>query len=129
MEKSRNKATSSNGRYVAKVNHYTTVDFEQFIDEIETSCSLTKSDLVAAVRAIGENLVLHLQQGDIVDLPQIGRFKIEMECKPVDNPDDFKPEKHLKRFQLHVIPFSHNGTQPLYDDIKLQRKEWSGIKK
>lgn len=123
IEKSRNSTTGSKNRYVAKVCHDQTVEFDQFIKEIQDSCSLKTSDLRAAVDAIGEALVNHLQQGDIVELPQIGRFKIEMECKPVSSPDEFRVDKHLKRFQLHVIPYSYHGSQPLYDDIELHRSE------
>lgn len=121
VEKSRNSVTAAKERYVGKVCHPRVMDFEDFITEIQSATTLTTADLRAAVDAIGTTLARHLQEGDIVDLPHIGRFKIEMECKPVDAPEDFRVDKHLKRFQLHVIPFSRNGKQPLYDNIELTR--------
>lgn len=121
MQKSRNRTATSEGKYVARVCHDSTVTLDQFASRLEHACSLTRADIKGALCAFGDELVRCLKNGDKVVLDDIGTFKLEMECVPVDNPKDFDPEKHVRRFQLHVIPESKGGRKTLYDNIKLTR--------
>lgn len=121
MVKSRNGATASNGKYVAKVCHYQEVGFDEFAERIEKSCTLTKSDIIGCLTAFGRELANDLREGNSVRLPYLGLFKLEMACTPVDDPDDFDPKKHLNRFKLHVLPESKNKRQELYSGIHLEK--------
>lgn len=121
LVKSKNKVTCAKDRYVAKVCHDQVLDFDHFAQRIQDSTTLTIADIKCALSAFGEQLCRSLRQGDIVKLPDIGTFKLEMECTPVDDPAEFKLSQNLKRYQLHVIPESKNGKQALYEDIKLER--------
>lgn len=121
IKKSTSGVTASRGRYVAKVCHHNVIDGKTIAKEIERNSTLTEGDALAAVTEFGNLLCQHLKDGDIVKLPNIGTFKLEMECKPVDDPKEFRTDQHFKRFQLHVIPESRNGRQELYSDIKLER--------
>lgn len=122
MKKSNNSVTAAKGKYVAKVRHYQTVDFDTIAQRITDSCTLTKADVVATLTAFGEEMQRALQEGDVVEMPNIGKFKLEMEVAPVDNPEDFDPAKHLKRFQMHVLPATKDRKRKLYQDIKLERE-------
>lgn len=121
MVKSRNGVANSKDKYVAKVCHDQVVDFDTFAQRIENSTTLTTADIRAALSAFGTELCRCLRNGDTVKLPDIGTFKLEMECVPVEDPNEFRPHDHLRRFQLHVIPESKKGEQPLYSGIKLEK--------
>lgn len=122
MKESRNGVTASKGKYVAKVRHYQTVDFDAIADRITESSTLTKADVIATLTAFGEEMQRSLQEGDVVEMPNIGKFKLEMEVVPVDNPEDFTPAKHLRRMQLHVLPSSKDRKRTLYSDIKFEKE-------
>lgn len=122
MTKSSNSVSAAKGKYVAKVRHYQTVGFDDIADRIVNSCTLTKADVIATLMAFGEEMKRSLQQGDVVVMPHIGKFKIEMEVMPVDAPGDFEPSKHLKRFQLHVLPTMKNGKREVYQGIHIEKE-------
>lgn len=122
LAKSSNRVSAAKGKYVAKVRHYQTVDFDKMADRISNSCTLTKADIIATLTAFGEEMKRSLQDGDMVIMPNIGKFKLEMEVVPVDHPAEFEPHKHLKRFQLHVLPTMKDGKRELYQGIKLERE-------
>lgn len=122
MTKSNNRVSAAKGKYVAKVRHYQTVDFNAIADRISGSCTLTKADVIATLTAFSQEMVRSLKNGDVVEMPEIGKFKLEMEVAPVDAPADFEPSKHLKRFQLHVLPAMRGGKRLMYQDINLERE-------
>lgn len=122
MKQSRNGVTASNGKYVAKVRHYQTVDFDTIAQRISDSTTLTKADVIATLTAFGEEMQRSLQEGDVVEMPNIGKFKLEMEVVPVDAPEEFNPAQHLRRMQLHVLPASKDRKRTLYSDIKLEKE-------
>lgn len=122
MVKSKNRVTAAKGKYVAKVRHYQTVDFDTIAERISESCTLTKADIIATLTAFSREMQQSLKNGDMVVMPNIGKFKLEMEVVPVEHPSDFEPSKHLKRFQLHVLPNMRRGRREVYQDIKLERE-------
>lgn len=122
MTKSNNSVSAAKGKYVAKVSHYQTVDFDTIAERISDSCTLTKADIIATLTAFSHEMQRSLKDGDMVIMPGIGKFKLEMEVVPVDSPADFEPSEHLKRFQLHVLPTMRHGKREVYQDIKLERE-------
>lgn len=122
IKKSKNGVTAAKGKYVAKVRHYQTVDFDTIAERISESCTLTKADIIATLTAFSHEMQRSLKAGDIVDMPDIGKFKLEMEVVPVDAPSLFEPAKHLKRFQLHVLPSMNHGKRAVYQGIKLEKE-------
>lgn len=122
MTKSKNRVSAANGKYVAKVRHYQTVDFDTIAERISNSCTLTKADIIATLTAFSEEMLRSLKNGDVVVMPNIGKFKMEMEVAPVDTPAEFDPTKHLKRFQLHILPSMKRGKREVYQNIKIERE-------
>lgn len=122
MTKSNNRVSAAKGKYVAKVRHYQTVDFDTIAERISDSCTLTKADVIATLTAFSKEMVRSLKDGDMVEMPEIGKFKLEMEVAPVNAPGEFEPSRHLKRFQLHVLPVMKGGKRVMYQDIDLERE-------
>lgn len=122
MKKSSNSVSAAKGKYVAKIHHYSTIDFETMAERISYKCTLTKADIMATMLAFGDEMQRCLQDGNIVVMPNIGKFKLEMEVMPVAKKEDFDPAKHLKRYQLHVLPEAKDGKRKLYQGIKLEKE-------
>ena len=123
MTKLRNASREYNGLWFPKALHPITVTTEQLLKEIPKSCSLKRSDLLAALTELSEFLLRHLRQGEVVDLDGIGRFKLEVKGQGVISPDDFDEQTDVSGYVCHFTPYSRNGRKPLFADIELKREK------
>ena len=122
LKKQKSPILPSVGMYVARAVHNEVVDTEQIATKIQENCTLKRSDVLAVLSELEDVLCQYLKDGKIVRLNHLGRLKLEIEGKPVSRPEEFDPVKHIRAVRLHFIPESRNGRQPLYEDIKFQRK-------
>jgi len=123
MTKLRNASREYNGLWFPKALHPITVTTEELLKEIPKSCSLKRSDLLAALTELSEFLLRHLRQGEVVDIDGIGRFKLEVKGQGVISPDDFDEQTDVSGYVCHFTPYSRNGRKPLFADIELVRGE------
>ena len=123
MTKLRNASREYNGLWFPKALHPITVTTEELLKEIPKSCSLKRSDLLAALTELSEFLLRHLRQGEVVDIDGIGRFKLEVKGQGVISPDDFDEQTDVSGYVCHFTPYSRNGRKPLFADIELVREE------
>ena len=123
MTKLRNASREYNGLWFPKAVHSVTVTTEELLKEIPKSCSLKRSDLLAALTELSEFLLRHLRQGEVVDIDGIGRFKLEVKGQGVISPDDFDERTDVSGYVCHFTPCSRNGRKPLFADIELVREE------
>jgi predicted histone-like DNA-binding protein len=123
MTKLRNASREYDGLWFPKALHPITVTTEELLKEIPKSCSLKRSDLLAALTELSEFLLRHLRQGEVVDLDGIGRFKLEVKGQGVISPDDFDERTDVSGYVCHFTPYSRNGRKPLFADIELVREE------
>ena len=123
MTKLRNASREYNGLWFPKALHPVTVTTEELLKEIPKSCSLKRSDLLAALTELSEFLLRHLRQGEVVDIDGIGRFKLEVKGQGVISPDDFDEQTDVSGYVCHFTPYSRNGRKPLFEDIELVREE------
>ena len=113
----------SSGQYVARALHLDVMDTEEIARRIQENCTLKRSDVLAVLSELEDVLVEALQDGKVVKLDHLGRLKLEIEGKPVADPADFQPGKHITGVRLHLIPESRNGCQRLYDGIRFEHLE------
>ncbi len=123
MTKLRNASREYDGLWFPKALHPITVTTEELLKEIPRSCSLKRSDLLAALTELSEFLLRHLRQGEVVDLDGIGRFKLEVKGQGVISPDDFDERTDVSGYVCHFTPYSRNGRKPLFADIELKREK------
>ena len=123
MTKLRNASREYDGLWFPKALHPITVTTEELLKEIPKSCSLKRSDLLAALTELSEFLLRHLRQGEVVDIDGIGRFKLEVKGQGVISPDDFDEQTDVSGYVCHFTPYSRNGRKPLFADIELRREE------
>ena len=118
----KNSTIPFNGKYVAKAIHPNTVTSDDIAREIEGRCAASSVDVMLVLEALQQVLGEHLRQGDKVELFSLGTFKMELESRAVDSPEDFSPAEHIRRPVLHVLPRCENGKPEIYQGIKYE--EW-----
>lgn len=81
-----------------------TIDLNRISEEISTESSLSIPDVVGVISALGLKLQQHLEDGKIVDLGDVGKFKIGFQCKAADTAKELTPKKSIKKFHLNYQP-------------------------
>ncbi len=81
-----------------------TVGIERISKEISIESSLSIVDVKAVLIALGIKMQFHLEEGKIVDLEDIGKFKIGFKCKAEDNAKDLTPKRSIKKYHLNYQP-------------------------
>lgn len=66
---------------------------ETIAEEISERCSLTPSDVLAAIDALSRSLQEHLEDGRTVKLKGIGIFTVSATSNGVDTPEECTPAK------------------------------------
>jgi hypothetical protein len=70
----------------------------------------------AVLIALGKKLGLYLQQGNIVGLGDVGKFKMGFQCTAEENSTQLSPKRSIKKHHVNYQP-----------SIKLKRKLKAGI--
>lgn len=109
LQKNEIKRNTGYGKYFGRVVHTGEVTIDQFADEIQRNCSATKSDVKLVLTELQATIKRHLQDGQVVILPEIGRLKLSVETIGVDKPKDFNLKKHLKRVVCKFLPAGQRG--------------------
>lgn len=121
LMKKNHPLVSSYGKYVAKVMHFNTITKDDIEEEIQRHCTAKASDVQLVTRELYATLIRHLQDGDRVEIPNMGIMKLEAKCTPVDSPEEFDQREHVKSFSLHFIPKSKKGKPEMYQGIHISR--------
>lgn len=81
-----------------------TLDIRRISEEISTESSLTIADVIGVITALGIKMQQHLEDGKIVDLGDVGKFKIGFQCKAAETAKELTPKKSIKKFHLNYQP-------------------------
>ena len=123
LVKGNRKAIGSYGKYVARAVHNGVVTYDDFFGEVAREAGSAKpSDVHAVMGKVLNILVRHLQQGDVVEIPYLGRMKIDIDSAAVDNPEDFVARDHIKSVHVNFTAKSNKGTQELIDGITFEKE-------
>ena len=79
-----------------------TVNVETISKEISSECSLSIVDLKAVLIALGIKMQYHLEDGKIVDLEDVGKFKIGFKCKAEESASNLTPKRSIKKISLKL---------------------------
>lgn len=108
------------GKHKAVAVHHSTVDTDRIIEEVCENSSLSEGAVINALMTLSDVINRHLRNGDKVRLKGWGLMKLEIESDKVDDPDTFKPRKHIHGVRLHFLPESKKGKPELYQDIRFE---------
>ena len=109
------------GKYKAVAVHDKTVTSKQIFKETAARSQLQEININAVMLSVIDVINQHLRDGDRVYLNGWGTMKLEIESEKVENPKDFRVQKHIRAVRLHFIPASTEGTQELYDGITFEK--------
>jgi predicted histone-like DNA-binding protein len=81
-----------------------TVDLETISNAISNECSLHSVDVQAVLIALGKKLDFYLQQGNIVDLGAVGKFKMGFKCTAEEDLSRLSPKRNIKKYHVNYQP-------------------------
>ncbi len=97
-------ASKNTEQYIMQAVNTGTVDVNKISYEISKECSLSTIDVKFVLMALGEKLKQHLGDGKIVDLENIGKFKIGFKCKANEDPKKLTPKRNILKYHLNFQP-------------------------
>ena len=97
-------ATTKKEQFIMQAVNTGTVDIRRISEEISTESSLSISDVMAVIIALGIKMQQHLEAGKIMDLGDVGKFKIGFQSKAADQASDLTPKRNIKKFHLNYQP-------------------------
>lgn len=81
-----------------------TIDLKRICEEISNESTLSVVDVIGVTTALGIKLQQHLEDGKIVDLGDVGKFKIGFKGTAADTEKELSPKRSIKKFHLNYQP-------------------------
>lgn len=123
LKKEMKPTLSTFGKYKAVAVHDNVIDTEQIIKEVAERDGISEGAVIAVMMELSAVINRHLRQGDKVRLDDWGLMKLEIESEKVDQPEDFKAQKHIRGVRLHFLPESSKGKPELYQDMEFVKEK------
>ncbi|MBQ9678020.1 MAG: DNA-binding protein [Prevotella sp.] len=98
------KSSKNYGKYYAHTVKSGDVTLEEIERMIEQSCSAKASDVRMVVKELFDSVRHYLQAGYVVKLGDLGRFSISVKSVCVDDPRQFRADRHLNGFKCNYTP-------------------------
>lgn len=95
------------GKYFPHTVKQGEVSLEQVEALIQDACSARISDVRMVVRELFEAVKHYMQMGYVVNLGDLGKFYISVKGIPVDDPSEFRPDRHILGYKCNYTPAGH----------------------
>lgn len=89
------------GKWFARAKHVGTVDTDMLAEEMQTNCTLKKSDILAVVSELVDVMRTHLQMSQRVKLNGLGAFKLGITTKGAPTVKEFSVAENVRG--VHVL--------------------------
>jgi len=99
-----------------------TVTTEKVASAIQRRCSLTQTDVIAALNSLSQVLAEHLQDGQRVHLQGIGYFSVSLECHDIETRKDMRSD----RVSIKSIKF--RADKELKSQVMLAKAQRSNLR-
>ena len=96
-------ATDHADQYVMQSIHTGEVNLEQVAYEISNESTLSETDVIAVLHALGTKVQFHLAEGKVVNLENLGRFKVGFQASAKPTPEELSPTQ-IKKFYINYQP-------------------------
>ena len=97
----KNKKSRAYGKTYARAVMVGTVGIEELAEAMSESCTVTRSDIVAVLSALGPAMRRMLQKSLRVQLPYLGTFKLGLTTIGEEEAEDFDMQHNVKG--VHVL--------------------------
>jgi predicted histone-like DNA-binding protein len=111
ITKRSNSIQNKKEQYIMQAVTTGTVDLETISEAISNECTLHSVDVQAVLIALGKKLDFYLQQSNIVDLGDVGKFKMGFKSTAEDDPAKLSPKRNIQKYHVNYQP-----------SVKLKRK-------
>ncbi|TXD50610.1 MULTISPECIES: DNA-binding protein [unclassified Polaribacter] len=116
ITKRSNNIGHKNEQYILQAIHTGTIDLDMLSERISDECTLHSVDVKAVLIALGSKLDFYLKEGKIVDLGDVGKFKMGFKGTAEDKPELLSVKKNIQKFHVNYQP-----------SLKLKRKLKAGV--
>tara|TARA_R110002126_G_scaffold124451_3_gene266482 strand:- start:57766 stop:58167 length:402 start_codon:yes stop_codon:yes gene_type:complete len=116
ITKRSNSIQQKKEQYIMQAVHTGKIDIDLVSKAISDECSLHEVDVKAVLMALGIKLEYFLEKGNIVDLGDVGKFKMGFQCVAEEDAEKLSPKRSIKKYHINFQP-----------SIKLKRKLKAGI--
>lgn len=97
-------AASNKQQYIMQAVNTGTVDIRRISEEISTESTHGVADVIGVITALGIKLQQHLEEGKIVDLGDVGKFKIGFKSVAANTTKELTPKRSIQKFHLNYQP-------------------------
>lgn len=98
------KGSKNYNKYYAHTVKQGVVSMEEVERMIEENCTAKSSDVRAVLRELYDTIKFFMQMGYVVDLKEMGKFSISVKSVSVDNPSEFRADRHIVGFKCNYTP-------------------------
>ncbi len=99
-----NSIQNKKKQYIMQAVHTGTVDIDYIARLISEESSLNEVDVKAVLIALGMKLEFFLTDGKVVDLGEVGRFKMAFSGKASDTKEALTPKRNIKKYHINYQP-------------------------
>ena len=89
--------------YMMQSIHTGEVNLERIAYEISNESTLSDTDIIAVLHALGTKVQFHLAEGKVVNLENLGRFKVGFQAPAQSKPEQLSPTQ-IKKFYINYQP-------------------------
>jgi predicted histone-like DNA-binding protein len=97
-------AATKKEQFIMQAVNTGTLNIRRIAEEISTEGSLSIPDVIGVITALGIKMQYHLENGKIVDLGDVGKFKIGFKCKAANDAKELTPKRNIEKFHLNYQP-------------------------
>jgi predicted histone-like DNA-binding protein len=97
-------ANNKEPQYIMQAVSTGVVDLDQISRQISNECTLSVVDIKMVLYALGEKLQFHLEDGKMVDLENIGKFKVGFKCTADPDASKLTPKRNIQKYHLNFQP-------------------------
>ena len=98
------KSDKNYGKYYAHTVKQGEISLEEIEKMIEENCTAKASDVRLVLRELFDTVKFYMQNGYTVDLKEMGKFSISVKSVCVDDPSEFRRDRHITGFKCNYTP-------------------------
>lgn len=98
------KGSKNYQKYYAHTVRRGTISLEEIESMIEENCTAKASDVRLVLRELFDTVKFYMQNGYTVDLREMGKFSISVKSICVDDPKEFRRDRHITGFKCNYTP-------------------------
>ena len=110
ITKRSNNIGNKQNSYILQAVNTGTIDIDTLSEHISSECTLHTVDVKAVLMALGKKLDFYLKEGKIVDMGDVGKFKMGFKGSAAEKPE-LLSVKNIEKFHINYQP-----------SLKLKRK-------